>query len=146
MLATVRARGYVVRYVVDNQFSGIEYLRMGPFDLFPRVFNAAGFVYSCPQMVALQLMRADGVPDGDYESRLAQYIEEARMVNDRVISTCRNDGRHFVLLETDYEDGSLDAALNGERDPGALTIIRNEAPLPGTNVAVTFPKSRIQDP
>src|SRR5579871_6321059 len=142
MIATVRARGYVVRYIVDNQFSGIEFLKMGPFDLFPRVFNAAGFVYSCPQLLALQLMRHDGIQDGEYEARVAEYIDEARMLNDRVIHTCRNDARHFVQLETDYEDGSLDAALNGEDDIGALTIIRNEAPAPGTRVSVVFPKTR----
>jgi hypothetical protein len=145
MIATVRARGYVIRYIADNQFSGSDYLRMGPFDLFPRVFNAAGFVYTCPQLVALQLMRADGIRDDEYEARVAHYIDEARMLNDRIVNTCRNDSRHFVLLETDYVAGSLDAAENGERDAGALTIFRNEAPLPGTNVSVRFPKSRIED-
>jgi hypothetical protein len=145
MIATVRARGYVVRYIADNRFSGIEFLKMGPFDLFPRVFNAAGFVYSCPQLLAFQLMQYDGIQDGDYEARVAEYIDEARMLNNRVIHTCRNDARHFVQLETDYEDGSLDAALKGEHDTGALTIIRDEAPLPGTEVSVRFPKTRIED-
>lgn len=145
MMATVRARGYVARYIVDNQFSGADFLKMGPFDLFPRVFNAAGFVYTCPQWLALQLMRSDGLPEEDYDARVADYIDEARMMNDRVVNTCRNDAHHFVLLETDYIDGSLNAAFSGEYDTGALTIIRNEAPLPGTDVAVRFPKTRLAD-
>jgi hypothetical protein len=145
MIATVRARGYVVRYIVENQFSSVEYLRLGPFDLFPRVFNAAGFVYTCPQLLALQLMRADGVREDEYEASVAQYIDEARKLSDRIVNSCRNDAHHFVLLETDFEDGALDAATNGERDAGALSIFRNDAPLPGTNVSVRFPKSRIED-
>lgn len=143
-IMTVRARGFVARYVADNQFTNGDYLRTGPFDLFPRVFNAAGFVYSCPQMVARQLMQNDGLRDSEYEARVAQYIDEARMLTNRIIATCRSEARPFLLLDADYEDGSFAEVESGERDTGALTIYRNEAPVPGSNVSVVFPKTRIE--
>ena len=141
--AAVRERGYVIRYVVDNTFSGIDHLTVGPFDLFPRVFNAAGFVYVCPQQLALRLMEGDGIAASAYEEAVPRYIAEARMLADRLATQCLAEGRHFVFLEADYEDGALDAALAGDKAPGVLTVFRNEAPLPGTSVSITFPDRKL---
>lgn len=135
----VRARGYVIRYVVENQFSGVDFLMRGPFDLFPKVFNAAGFVYVCPHHLALQLMQADGVAASEYAGVVAQYVDEARVVADRLASQCQEASQHYVFLEIDYQEGALDAAPQGMDAPGVLTIFRNDAPAPGSMVSVRFP-------
>lgn len=141
---TVRERGYVIRYVVDNQFSGTEFLMLGPFDVFPKVFNAAGFFYICPQHLAQRLMQPDGVAASGYESALPRYIAEARAVGDQILGKCHEDGMHYVFLEADYQDGALDLALRGRGDPGVLSIFRSDAPVPGTEVSISFPERTLE--
>ena len=141
----VRERGYVIQYVVENQFSGVDFLMLGPLDLFPKVFGAAGIVYVCPQRIGLGLMRADGVAASEYAGAIAQYIAEARVVGDELVNICRADGRHFVFLEAEYEEGALDAALRGRGAPGVLSVFRNESPVPGSQVFVDVPGQRHGD-
>jgi hypothetical protein len=132
-------RGYVIRYVVENQFSGVDFLLIGPFDVFPRVFNAAGFVYVCPQHQSLKLMERDGIDASEYAQAVAEYITEARHVCDRVVTKCHDEGQHFIFLEADYQEGALDIAMRGRKAPGVLHIFRDEAPVPGSRVFVSFP-------
>lgn len=139
----VRERGYVIRYVVENQFSGVDFLMLGPFDVFPRVFNAAGFVYVCPQQIALELMQADGVEASEYERAITRYITEARVVGNRVVNECHAAGLHYVFLEADYEEGALDIALRGGGAPGVLSVFRDDAPVPGSEVSVVFPEQKL---
>jgi hypothetical protein len=138
----VRARGYVIQYVVENQYAGVDFLMRGPLDLFPTVFNAAGFVYVCPHQLAWRLMAADGVAAAEYARAFALYIAEARGVGDR-LEQCQATGRHFVFLEADYEEGALAAALQGAAAPGVLSVFRNDAPLPGSTVSVSFPSEKL---
>jgi hypothetical protein len=140
---TVRKRGYVIRYVVENQFLSLDFLMLGPFDLFPKVFNAAGLVYICPQQLGLQLMQADGIAATDYETAIPRYITEARHVCNRLASDCQDDNRHYVFLEADYEEGALDVALRGGGDPGVLSVFRDDAPVPGSMVSVGFPEQKL---
>lgn len=140
---TVSERGYVIRYVVENQFSNFEFLLRGPIGLFPKLFNAAGFVYVCPHQLALQLMQADGVPASRYSEAIAQYLDEARIVGNSLVNQCQGIGRHYVFLEPDYQEGVLDIALQGGRAPGVLQIFRNDAPVPGSTVSVSFPEQKL---
>jgi hypothetical protein len=135
----VRQRGYVINYVVENGFSSVDFLMLGPFDVFPRVFKAAGFVYICPQQLGLDLMRADGLTASDYARSIGQFITEARVLADRLVTRCQEEGQHYVFLEADYQDGCLDEALRGHRAPGVLQLFRNDAPVPGSTVSVGFP-------
>lgn len=132
--SVVRERGYVIRYVVDNQFSGVDFLMLGPFDVFAKVFNAAGFVYICPQQFGLKLMQGDGLAASEYETAIARYTAEARVVADSLVSKYQHDGLHYVFLEADYQEGALDLALQGAGAPGVLRIFRNEAPVPGSRI------------
>jgi hypothetical protein len=141
---TVAERGYVVEYIAENAFSGIDFLVIGPFDWFSKVFSAAGFVYICPQHLAFRLMQADGLAVSDYEHSVGKYIAEARMLARRLVMECRSDKRHFVFLEADYEDDSLNYVLEGRGDSGVLSVFRNQAPLLGTEVDVVFPNSKIK--
>jgi hypothetical protein len=140
---TVRERGYVIRYVVENQFSGVDFLMLGPFNVFPRVFNAAGFVYICPQQLGLHLMQADGIMASEYARAIAQYITEARLVGDRLVNKCHDDRQHYVFLEADYQEGALDIALRGCGAPGVLSVFRDDAPVPGSEVSVAFPEQKL---
>jgi hypothetical protein len=139
----VRARGYVIRYVVENQFSGVDFMMLGPFDLFPRIFHAAGFVYICPQQLGLHLMQHDGIAPSEYPRAIAHYIPEARHVGDRIAIQCHDGGQHYVFLEADYQEGALDVALRGGGAPGVLRIFRDEAPVAGSEIFVRFPEQKL---
>lgn len=134
----VRERGYVIEYVVENQFSGPPFLFRGPFGLFPKIFQAVGFVYVCPQQLAWQMMQQDGVAEADYSARIAQYASEGWAMAHQMARTCHTEGRHFIYLETDYVEGSLDAPLEGKGAPGVLSIFRNEAAVAGSTVTVDY--------
>jgi hypothetical protein len=140
----VRERGYVIRYVVENQFSGVCFLMFGPFDVFPRVFNAAGFVYVCPQHVSLRLMQHDGVGESEYAGAIARYIAEGRHVADRMVIKCHGQGQHYVFLEADYEEGALDTALRGRGERGVVSVFRNEAPADSSEVFAAFPEQKLE--
>jgi hypothetical protein len=139
----VSERGYVIRYVVENQFSGVDFLMLGPFDVFPKVFKAAGFAYICPQNLGLYLMQRDGIAASEYPRAIAQYITEARHVGDQVVIKYHDDGQHYVFLEADYQEGALDIALRGGGAPGVLSIFRDEAPVGGSEVSVSFPEQKL---
>lgn len=140
----VRQRGYVIRYVVENQFSGVDFLMLGPFDLFPKVFKSAGFVYICPQQLSLKLMQHDGITASEYPQAIAQYIAEARHIGDSLVIRCHDEGRHYVFLEADYQKGVLDIALRDEGTPGVLSIFRDDAPVTGSEIFVNFPEQKLR--
>jgi len=145
LIQAVHERGYVIRYVVDNQFSGVDFLMLGPFDVFPKVFKAAGFVYICPQQVSLNLMESDGITESKYPQAIAKYIDEARYVSDTIVTRCHDEGHHYVFIEVDYQEGALDIALRGSGAPGVLSIFRNDAPVAGSEVFVSFPEQKLGD-
>jgi hypothetical protein len=134
----LRERGYVINYIVDNQFTRNDVLFQGAFDLFKKVFNAAGLVYICPQLIGMQLMQADGIND-DFLTSMPRYINEARYLSDKLVTECHEEGLHYVFLETNFEDGVLDAAVKDMNKPGVLGIFRNEAPIAGSKIQVSYP-------
>lgn len=140
--AVVRQRGYVIQYVAENVFNQ-EFLMPGPLDFFPSFFSSAGFVYICPQLLALELMRRDGVAEADYSDSLAMYNAEARDVADQVLQTCRDESRHYLFVETDFQEGCLDAALQGRGAAGVISVFRQEAPVPGSKVLAVFPEEKL---
>lgn len=71
-------------------------------------------------------------------------IDEARDLADRLLSQCAETGRHYLFLEADYQEGALDLALQGSGGHGVLTIFRNDAPVPGSTVSVSFPDQRLE--
>ena len=132
-------RGYKLHYVVDNSFEDLQ----RPTELFPLWFRACGIVYICPQLLALELMQHDGVAVVDRSASMAQYIAEARHLGDRLVQECNDEARHYVYLETNFQDGSLDTALQSRGAAGVLSVFRNEAPVPGSKAAVAFPDQRL---
>lgn len=129
-------RGYQLQYVIDNTYDDPQ----RPTQLFPPWFKACGLVYACPQAVVLQLMQADGVPETNYLESLAHYIGEARYVADCLLQRCREKALHYLFLDTDSQEGSLQYAMQGQGAPGVLGMFRNEAAVPGSNVSVSFPE------
>lgn len=140
LITTLHQRGYQLHYVVENQFSGAEFILRGPCDLFPRIFQAAGLVYICPHALAWQLMQADGVIASDYAALIVTYLDEARGLANRLVRQCQVSSRSLIFLEVDYQHGALDEVLAGSGMPGVLSVIRQDAPLPGSTVAVRFPE------
>ena len=117
------AKGVLLQYVVDNQFEDME----RPIGLFPAFFRAAGVVPICPEVLAQQLPPEQGA---------SARLEEARDLARSSVALCDREGKHVLYLETDYEEGCLDALFTRAARPHVLGLFRNDAPGPGTNVKV----------
>jgi hypothetical protein len=109
-------RGFSVHYVVDNSFESME----RPLQLFPTWYEACGIKFECPQLITEQ--------DGSTAS-------EARH---RCTAALRTSGGnfHYVILDTDCEDDSFTAPLEQLNQDKVITVIREEAPTPGSNIMV----------
>jgi len=136
MCGQLTARGLHLQYLVDNAWQDLT----KPLRLLPYWYQAAGFVYACPADVALHLAKSDGGdPDGDPHEMLKRYGAEARAVVNQLISRCQSERRPFVQLDTDSTDESFEAALSARGAAGVITVFRDAAPDPGTEVAVWLP-------
>lgn len=135
-------RGYQIHYLVDNTFENTESGMQRPLELYPMWFNAAGFVYMCPQHVALMLMQKDGISRSEYLNALSKYIAEARAVSDGLVEQCHLAKKHLVYLDTDSVAGGFDRAAALQDSPGIITIYRDSAPASGSKVTVTLPNER----
>jgi len=57
---------------------------------------------------------------------------------DKLLGRCQQERRPVMQLDTDTVEKSFDAAL-GARKPGVITLFRDTAPEPGTQVAAWLP-------
>ena len=129
-------RDLEVQYLVDNRWEDMA----RPVDLFPAWYEACGFVYVCPQVLLLELSGADQPAPGlDPAVLEAAHIIEARLLATELVARCHAENRHFIHLDTDYVDGSFESAFAKRGSAGVLTMLRNEAPEPGTKLAVWYP-------
>lgn len=130
-------RGFSLHYVVDNSWPSLDY----PFILYPRMLEAAGFVNVCPQLIARELI----VADGHDPERCAFYDSEARHVAAQLISKVHSAQRHLALLEladTEQRAPTIQAALRSAGEPGVLGLLRTE---PHTSIKMWFPKAKRPD-
>ena len=137
LTSALSERELTLAYVVDNTFTPENMQR--PLTLFGPWFSSAGFVYICPQAIAVELAGVDGysTEEPDWISR---YISESRHVAKQLVSTCLQDHHHYMYLDVDFQTGALDLLVNqAEALPGVISVWRSEAPLPGTNVHVHSP-------
>ena len=125
-----------VQFLVDNAWDDRGRL----IGLFPDWFRAAGIILVCPQILVQDLARRDGVEPASGPGLEARYIDEARGVADRLIAQCQDERRHFILIDADAIEISFDQARKRIGAEGVLTVIRSEAPVPGSNVSVASPK------
>jgi hypothetical protein len=140
----LRQRGYLLHYIVENTFPGLQ----RPLEVFRPWFNSTTIVYICPQFLAAELMKADGLMVDGVDSsvvgqHLPKYIGEARHLAGGMVERCTAEGRHFLFLDTDPAEDSFDAALASQALPGVISVIRNEAPVPGSKVRVLLPPARL---
>lgn len=132
-------RGYVIQYVIDNTYAMTEQGMSGPLDYFPVWFSAAGFIYLCPQRIAVELIAEAGQPASKKFELFPTYIAEARDVANQLVRDCQGGKRHFVFLDTDSTDDSFEVAWPKGQNKEVLSVFRNEAPVPGSNCIISFP-------
>lgn len=136
MTARLGERGFHVQYLIDNAWEDLT----KPVQLLPHWYQAAGFVYACPQVVARQLATGDGVDAAaDVQQLFAQYGPEARDVTSQLVARCQAERRSFVQLDVDSVEQSFDTAMQARGAAGVITIFRDQAPEPGTQVAAWLP-------
>ena len=98
--------------------------------------GATGLLYICPQQIACRVFETDK-PQEEWPPLVAKYIGDARVVADQLADRCDAEGRHFVYLDIDTTDF---AAARKPRDKaGLIYMFRNEAPIPGSRIAVGMP-------
>ena len=130
-------RGFIIHYLVDNTYIQSLFGMARPLEIFPNWFEFTGFGYICPQYIVLQMMEKQGKRKGDYFIYLPQYIGEARKITDYIVERCHQEGRHYILLDSDYEEATFKKSIKEGEKPGVITIFRNEAPVKGSNIKVS---------
>jgi hypothetical protein len=137
LITAATEHGYLLHYLIDNVFEELGQ----PLWVYPHWFYASGLVFLCPQHFALTLARADK-PDieyPEYKAKLGYYIAEARDVAARAVDRCDQESRPYVFLDTDSTPNSYDQCLTRVKDPGVITVFRNEAPIEGSGFRVLGP-------
>lgn len=130
-------RGIRIQSLVDNAWDDPARL----IGLFPDWFRAAGIIFISPQMLVRNLAQRDGIEsESEIPALMPRYIDEARRVADTLLAQCQDEQRHFLFLDTDAVESSFDQARKRVGTEGVLTVIRSEAPTPGSNVSVVGPK------
>lgn len=136
MCGQLTLRGFYLQYLVDNAWADMT----KPLRLFPYWYQAAGFVYVCPAAVAAQLAAHDGgEPASDANDALKRYGSEARMLVNEVIARCQSDRRTLMQLDTDSTEHSFETAFSARGAAGVITVFRDAAPDPDTQVAAWLP-------
>lgn len=105
-------RGLRLHYAIDNSFQELQ----RPLLLFPGWFRACGIHYECPQF-----RESEGTPRGLSREQCTGGLREAF-----------TNRRHYLMLDADSDESSFEAPLEQIDTTGVLTIIRNEAPDPGS--------------
>lgn len=109
-------RGFILHYVVDNSFED-----MGrPLQLFPSWYSACGIQYECPQFLTAQ----DGCSPTEARRRCTTALQAS------------GGNFHYVILDTDCEDDSFTAPLEQLKQDKVITVIREEAPVPGSRITI----------
>lgn len=70
---------------------------------------------------------------------LERYGSEARDVVNQLVDRCQLERRPVMQLDTDPTEQSFDLALSARGKPGVITVLRDAAPEPGTQVAAWLP-------
>ena len=130
------ARGYLMHYIVENTYA--DHLER-PLRLYPEVFTAAGIIYVCPHHLATKLPEGAGAEASVVGLR--HVLAEGRYLAKRVATEATGQKRSMMYLEIDYEAGCLDGILSLSAAPGVVTVVRNQAPEPGSTVQVTYSSS-----
>lgn len=136
MSARLTERGLYLQYLVDNAWQDLT----KPLHLLPHWYQAAGFVYACPAVVAFQLAAHDGLDtEAEAQRVLERYGSEARDVVNQLVDRCQVERRPVMQLDTDSTEQSFDVALSARGKAGVITVLRDAAPEPGTQVAAWLP-------
>lgn len=134
------SRGFVLHYVVDSVQPEADLAERLTF--MPGVFEAAGFMVTGPQLMAIELMQCANGHAGDV-SMIPAYREEGHQVADMLIARCHEERRCSVYLNLDLDDDApalpLDVALSQANKPGVIAVYRDQPPLPGSTAHVAFP-------
>ena len=139
LCSVLSTRGITLNYVIDNVYEVTLLGMRAPIGRFPRWFQAAGFVYLCPQAIALELMTRDGLCRDSFAELLARYAGEATHVAGLLVARCHEERRHFVYLDADSTQESLSQALTKRGEQGFIVGFRDQPPLPGTKSIVWRP-------
>ena len=129
--AITKERGVAIAYVVDN---GVPEDRLRGVHA---AFSALGFMVASPELFAVKLGEADGVPsDQALGPMLGRYRVEAIMLARRLFDGALDDRRHCVWLSGECDADDLRAvARTLDRRP-YVGVFRNDAPVDGTNVQI----------
>lgn len=133
-------RGFCLHYLANNLYAGSASAGLiRPLQFFRYFFQPAGIEYICPHEIAWQLMKRDGLRVADYDTNIADYLNQAQVVGDMMIDECHDLNRHYFNLQIDGEESNFAGSLARVKDKGVITVFRSEPPMRGTNCEVIFP-------
>lgn len=129
-------RGFAIHYLIDNTFKNSFQGMFNPLEFFKDWFRASGFIYVCPQEIAMDVLESLGKDKSEYFELLPSLMKEARHIANEVLERCHRERLHYVFLDTDSQSGPFDMSLSYKENPKQITIIRVESPVPGSNCII----------
>jgi len=135
-LNVLSQRDLVLHYLVDNTFRATLHGMQRPLSVYPRWYQSSGWIYICPQHIALLMMKEEGYAREPYFQLLPDFIESARYIADRFALKCHEEKRHYVFIDTQSTPDSFNVPLSEDEMPGIITVIRNDAPVEGSTCSV----------
>lgn len=142
-LTRLRERGYLLHYITDNLFFPVsitmeELPMQRPIQLFPDLFRSAGFIYICPQQIAMMVKKdLDPLTQND---PLVRYIKEGQRIAHMVVDHCLADSKHYCFVNGDDREGNtIEYCLPGGHPPGIITVYRTEPPVPNSKCHLFLP-------
>jgi len=130
-------RGFTIHYLIDNTYKNSYQGMLKPLEIFRDWFQGSSFVYICPQEIAMEIVGSLGKDKFECFSLLPSGLKEARNIANILLEECNTERRHYVFLDTDWQPGSFAASMVSDKNPKVITIIRNQAPVPGSKCYVS---------
>lgn len=127
--------GILVQYLVDNSWPDWE----GAADLVGTWFRFAGLGFVCAQELARELV-LEAKADGKGPPEAGELPALARQAANEVVAEQQELGGSFIQLDMDMEAGSFEQAIRRAGSEGVVTVIRSEAPDPGTRIKLRYPE------
>jgi len=130
VLEALHRRGFALHYVVDSTHPEAELAVK--LTLIPAIFDAAGFVVTGPQLMALDLMQQrDGRPLDI--AAVYDYRTEGHALADEVIVRCHQEHQSSAYLNLDFDDDApalaTDVALSAGGTAGNIVVFRERPPF-----------------
>jgi len=125
----ISEKGFTIHYIIDNTYEQSFFGMRYPLELYDDWFQISGFIYICPQFIALKIIEKQNYDKDLYFALLPDVIDQARRIADSIVDKCHDENKHYIFLDTDSVPNiSFNRPMSFRERPNIITIFRNDAP------------------